>query len=409
MDKLNALFWSPKSDTYARRIWLLFFAIVAVLAFFQPAQRNITHHYSRAAFNWWKSENMYSLQGKGFLYFPQSVLIYTPFSWQEFPKNLKEFNKQPLRETLLPTLMLRLGEVFYRAFSLGIFGWAIWRMCHFFRADATVASLFCLVTVLALPASLTAGRNGQFNMLLSASMILAALSVAGKNWWAATAWLIFGVIAKPLGLVPLLLFGALYRPLWGRLPLGLLVFAALSFIHYDPSYVIDQWQMCIKQVTVASIPPGNNFDDIAAMFRTFGFDLPDKQWFPVRAAFAFVTLGLAWRLKKIYPETVAPFFVMALSAAYLMVFNPRTETVSYIILSPYVALIAAFLIREKGMTPLVWILVFFCIGFGSDCYGDIYRMTRIWFKPLLASIFFVLLGLWAFRTLKPFDSMATRA
>ena len=73
MDKLNALFWSPKSDTYARRIWLLFFAIVAVLAFFQPAQRNITHHYSRAAFNWWKSENMYSLQGKGFLYFPQSV------------------------------------------------------------------------------------------------------------------------------------------------------------------------------------------------------------------------------------------------------------------------------------------------------------------------------------------------
>ena len=403
MEKLNALFWSPKSDTYAKRIWLLFFAIVAVLAFFQPAHRTVTHNYSRAAYQWWNSENMYSLQGKGFLYFPQSVLIYAPFSWQEFPKDLKKFNKQPLGETLLPTLMLRLGEVFYRAFAIGLFGWAIWRMCRFFQTDATTASLFCLVTVLALPASLTAGKNGQFNMLLSASMILAALCVSEKRWWSATAWLILGVIAKPLGLVPLLLIGALYRPLWWRLPLGVLVFAALSFVHYDPSYVLNQWNMCIKQVTIASIPPGNNYDDIAAMFRTFGFDLPDKQWFPVRAVFAFVTLGLAWRLKKIYPAALAPFLVTALSAAYLMVFNPRTEAVSYIILSPYVALFATILFREKAVTPVAWILVFLCIGLGSDCYGDIYKLTRIWFKPLLALVFFVILGMWAFRKSRPFE------
>jgi hypothetical protein len=177
----------------------------------------------------------------------------------------------------------------------------------------------------------------------------------------------------------------------------MLVFAGLSFIHYDPTYVLNQWQMCIKQVTVASIPPGNNYDDIAGMFRTFGFDLPDKQWFPVRAVFAFVTLGLAWRVKKIYPAALAPILATALSAAYLMAFNPRTETVSYIILSPYVALFAAILFREKALTSLVWILVFLCIGFGSDCYGDIYKFTRIWFKPLLALVFFFILAMWAFR------------
>jgi len=259
------------------------------------------------------------------------------------------------------------------------------------------------VTVLALPASFTAGKNGQFNMLLAASMILTALCVAEKRWWSAAAWLILGVIAKPLGLVPLLLIGALYRPLWWRLPLGILVFAALSFAHYDPNYVLNQWHMCIKQVTIASIPPGNNYDDIAAMFRTFGFDLPDKQWFPVRAAFALITLALAWRLKKIYPAAIAPFLVTALSAAYLMVFNPRTEAVSYIILSPFVALFAAMLLRQKIMTPVVWILVFICIGLGSDCYGDIYKLTRIWFKPLLASVFFVILGIWAFKKIRSFE------
>jgi hypothetical protein len=108
-------------------------------------------------------------------------------------------------------------------------------------------------------------------------------------------------------------------------------------------------------------------------------------------------------LKKIYPAALAPFLVTALSAAYLMVFNPRTEAVSYIILSPYVALFAAILFREKAVTPVAWILVFLCIGLGSDCYGDIYKLTRIWFKPLLALVFFVILGMWAFRKSRPFE------
>jgi hypothetical protein len=86
-----------------------------------------------------------------------------------------------------------------------------------------------------------------------------------------------------------------------------------------------------------------------------------------------------------------------------MAFNPRTETVSYIILSPYVALCAAILFREKAVTPVAWILVFLCIGLGSDCYGDIYKLTRIWFKPLLALVFFVILGMWAFRKSRPFE------
>jgi hypothetical protein len=115
---------------------------------------------------------------------------------------------------------------------------------------------------------------------------------------------------------------------------------------------------------------------------------------------------LAWQLKKIYPAIIAPFLVTALSAAYLMVFNPRTEAVSYIILCPYVALFAAILFREKAVTPLVWIFVFVCIGLGSDCYGGVYKLTRIWFKPLLALVFFAILGIWAFKKSRPLESGA---
>jgi hypothetical protein len=177
----------------------------------------------------------------------------------------------------------------------------------------------------------------------------------------------------------------------------MIIFFALSFVHYDPSYVIKQWYLCIEQVRVASIPPSNSFDDIAAMFRTFDMNLEDEKWFPIRALFAVLTLGLAWRVQKIYPERIAPFLVMALSAVYLMVFNPRTETVSYLILSPYTALFAALFVRERFFSWVLWLLIFLCIGFGSDCYGFLYNITKIWFKPFLASLFFILLTFWAFK------------
>lgn len=408
MNQIKAFFWGPKSDRYAWRLWLLFFAIIAFLAFFQPTKRNITHHYNKAARAWWTSQDMYSLKGAGFLYFPQSVFIYTPFAWQDFPEDREEFGRQPLSETLLPWLPLRVGEVFYRAFALGLFAWGVWRMCGRFKLDAKTLSLFALVTVLTIPAATTAGRNGQFNMLLAASMILAAVELSEERWSMATLWLILGIMIKPLGLVPLLLLGALYRPLWWRLPVGLIAFFALSFAHYDPDYVLRQWQMCVEQVRTASMPPSNHFDDIAAMFRTFGLNIPDEKWFPVRALFAPLTLLLAWWLKRLYPELIAPFLIAAAAAVYLMLFNPRNETNSFLILSPYIALFAALIFREKRVTKLSWLLVFLCIGFGSDTYGDIYKITRIWFKPLLACIFLGVLCYWATRKFRPLDFQETK-
>ena len=410
LGKLNTLFWSENSNLYARRLWLLFFAIVALLAFFQPTQRNITCHYSRAAYHWWNSENMYSLTGNGFLYFPQSAMLYTPFAWQEFPKNISSFKKQPLSETLLPTLPLRIAEVLYRAFSLGLLCWAVWRMCELFKIDSRYSSLFSLVTVLTIPASLTAGRNGQFNLLLAATMILATVAVTQKRWGSAATWLVLGVLVKPLGLVPLLLFGVLYPALWWRLAVGMLCFMGMSFIHYDPKYVLSQWQMCIEQMRTASTPTSNSFDDIAGMFRTFGINGSDQTWFAVRASFAFLTLGIAWRLKKIYSPEVGPLLIAGLSAAYLMAFNPRTETVSYVIIAPFVAMCAGLLIRQqKSLTVLTALLVFLCIGFGADCYGDIYKLTRIWFKPLLALLFFGLLMVWGARKYAPIDHRNVQA
>ena len=68
------------------------------------------------------------------------------------------------------------------------------------------------------------------------------------------------------------------------------------------------------------------------------------------------------------------------------------------------AVCAALLIRQKkSLSLLAGILVFLCIGFGADCYGDIYKLTRIWFKPFLALVFYALLAAWIFRKYDPMD------
>jgi alpha-1,2-mannosyltransferase len=108
-------------------------------------------------------------------------------------------------------------------------------------------------------------------------------------------------------------------------------------------------------------------------------------------------LILSWRMVRLYGDKLAPFLVAALASAYLMIFNPRTETVSFIVLSPYIALLAAIIFRQKAPMALGWLLVFLCVGLGSDCYGDIYKLTRIWFKPMLSCIFMLVLAALAFK------------
>jgi hypothetical protein len=93
---------------------------------------------------------------------------------------------------------------------------------------------------------------------------------------------------------------------------------------------------------------------------------------------------------------------MALAAAYLMVFNPRTEAVSYIILAPYSALFAALFFREKAVVPVCWLLVFICIGLGFGFLRRYLQLDPNLVQTAVGLGVFRRLGLWAFRKPSPF-------
>ena len=55
-----------------------------------------------------------------------------------------------------------------------------------------------------------------------------------------------GVALKPLAVVPLLLFGALYWKLIPRVAVGLLIVLALPFLHWNPAFVAHEYVRCFQ-------------------------------------------------------------------------------------------------------------------------------------------------------------------
>lgn len=392
----QSYFWSDKSNYRARILWILLGVILAILAFVRPAKRTVTYHYSNATYHWWQGEDLYAFEGHGFLYFPQAVHLYAPFAWQKWPSDLHEFNRRPFTETLRTHFRLRMGEAFYRVVTVAFFAWSLFHLAGLINGRDGPSNSWFVISLLSLPAAVTAAANGQFNTLLSAAVIMGAVSVAKERWNWATFWLILAIIIKPHGVIALLLFGALYPRLWPRIPVGIAAFALIGFVHYDPGYVISQWRDFVKMLTVSTIPPGNTFDDISSLFSHFGIEISHGNWFYIRAVFAPLFLLVSFLLIRKTDPWLGPILVGGAFATYLMLFNPRTETVSFHILAPYIAALAAAFTRADVRTWLSWLLVFLCIGWGSDNYGDIYKITRLWWKPFLTFIFMVVLFYWAF-------------
>ena len=159
----------------------------------------------------------------GFLYFPQAAFIFTPFN-------------------ALPFIA---GEILWRACTFGLFVYALVRLGRpFFRREnlLTRASTFLFLSLLAVPSAFASLRNAQFDLPLAALVVLTAAEVAAARWNAAALWLCLAVALKPLAVVPLLLFGALYWRLVPRIVVGLVIVVALPFLHWSPSFVAQEYR-----------------------------------------------------------------------------------------------------------------------------------------------------------------------
>ncbi len=371
--------------------WLLIFVGINADVARQPMKHTTMPTYRMASTLWWQGIDPYdsSRAHDAFLYFPQAALIFTPFN-------------------VLPFMM---GEIIWRAATFGLFAYALVRLNRFFLSAnrEPLGKTFLLLSLLAVPSSFASLRNAQFDLPLAALIVLAAAEISSARWMAAAAWLSVAVALKPLAVVPLLLFGALYWKLIPRVALGLLIVIALPFLHWNPAFVAHEYVRCFQTLVWASKGDEARYSDLAALLSHVGYDASIPLKTIVRVLFAAIYLGLGAMAVRRLSRTQAAWTIGALSADYLMLFNPRTETCSYVFLGPFVASLALIYAAQPSRKWLGYALGFAALCLACDAIPkvgqlSIHDMTDRWLKPLVALVFLPILIQFIFAVRKQDDS-----
>ncbi len=285
--------------------------VVACIYVELGSRKSVTNHYWGAALNWLAGQPIYGARGVGFIYLPQSAVLFIPFA-------------------LLPSLV---REVLWRVLSIGVLAWGLERLAR--RAEErSGVPLFGQASAIAAPIAFTCARNGQATLLIAGLMMSSvALSTQGR-WWRSAACLVGATALKPITLPLVLLSAVLYRPLAARMGLGFALAALLPSLTQSPGYVASQYQACRQMfVQAARLANVDNFSQLYLLSKTLGLPLsPAQQAFVCLSAATLVLAACIYCRARIEPARWAVHFY-SISTTYLMLFNPRTENSTYAMLA----------------------------------------------------------------------------
>ena len=332
----------------AAALWLALLIGCSIAAVRHPLH-SIFDVYRDGAAHWWAAAPLYGTGMRAFVYLPSSALLFTPFAWLPPP----------------------LDDLLWRACSVAVFVAGVIRLMPGRPVHQAV------VLILLLPCAGVDVLRGQASVAMAGLVFLGAAAVTAPRWGRAAAWLCLAVAIKPLAIVPLLLFAAACPPLRRWLPLGLAAVLLLPFASAQPGYVMAQYRDMTRVMLHAGDLGVTRFNDVAMMLHRFGADLPASALLAIRAAAAVGALVLALRRPT-------PPRVLALSVAWLMLFNPRTELGSYLALGAVIGV----LMFEPMPTVGRVLMAAGILALGTQAYGAaIFRATDVWLKPLVCLAF----------------------
>jgi alpha-1,2-mannosyltransferase len=342
-------------------LWILTTLVIAVIAIVQP-HRCIAVIYRAAALAWMNGEPLYAPGLHGYLYFPTGTLVYMPFLALPEP-----FASHLWRITLSAILF----------FSIRRYARLIDPRAASYAAGA--------ISMLSAPAATIDLLRGQMTLLMFALLLHATIDLATGRERRAGLILAAALFVKPLALVPALLVFATVPGARRGLAVGALVGFLLSLVHDDPIYAVGQWVAMTTKLTTAAAPDSGTWFDVGAALKTAGLLDPAATLFDLRAAAAAACLALAFLATRRLDSRTAAITTMSLGCCYLLLFNPRVEEGSYVML----AVLAGGAAVVEGARPdgghRAALLALLCLALGTHMYGDtLYRPTAFWLKQVMA-------------------------
>jgi hypothetical protein len=335
--------------------WAIFIAVA--LARVHPRRFASTFSaYLDAAQRLWAGQQVYDPTTLGdFLYFPLTLLIYVPFAW--------------LDRIAAASLALLIGAVF--------FTWAATRLSLALAPkdwrSADAIALTGIPLLVNIPAAWFNFKGIQAQVPMTAAMIAATAAMAACRWRVAAFWLFVALAMKPLAIVMILLCGVLVREMRWLLVVAVAAVVLLPFAFLDWSYLSEQHRaMGLKLWHIATASPEAwpYQADFSTMLRALGLQLTAVPALAIRLAAALATLALAWRVEQERSSRSLAVAVLVLSGCYITLFGPRNEFLSFIVLTPALAVLAGNMLARNDARGWLLMIAVLVLGFDFNLQTD---------------------------------------
>jgi alpha-1,2-mannosyltransferase len=346
--------------------WSVFAAVIVTLSIIAGADRSLIPLYSAASFDFWAHQVPATDYLYGYYYLPTSQILFTPFAW----------------------LGLDVGGTLWRLLAFVLLGFAAWEWAKILvpnrKCDACA-----LMLVLLIPGAAGVLRIGQFDAPMWALILLGFAAIAHERWLSAAVMLAAAFAIKPTAIVPVLLAGALWPSLGLRLLPLVLIVLGMPLLFADGEFVSRLYMSLFDRIGGATREVGW-FNSLSNLLFYVGLDASYVIMTLVRVIAAIGTLLLGWASVRRLPHAAAVFVAFAMSAIYLLLFNPRTEGIGYVALSLVTAPLAAraMLLERRAGTAATLVLVCILVGIPGLTYDTLHALDP-WFRPSLAILTFV--------------------
>ena len=349
-------------------VWLVFFASILVQTGPQRFESTFSVYLDYATLLWTRQPVYDATTLDGFNYWPASLLPYIPVL------------------SFSPTV----AGMIVIALAGSLFAYACWKLVAAMQPDGprpfSVFAVTGILLLINIPACWYNFKYVQAQIPMTAGMLLATAAMIAARWRAASLWIFFAAVVKPLAVVMLLLAGALERRMRLTLAAALLAGFLLPFLFLDFGYLVEQHRLwAIKLSHMAHVLPTDwPFQaDFQTMLDSAGIAVPPKVATAIRFAAALGTLALAWRLAQAGGTRATPVAILILSGCYITLFGPRNEFTSFMVVTPVMTVLGMIMLGR--LDPRGWLPVAAVIMLGIPWEFHYGR----WIKPLIVALTYV--------------------
>jgi len=357
----------PVFDRLGLLLWIGAFLVVVVAAWWAPDARSVIMAYMRGSEAFVARQPLYQVQlAMGYLYAPAFAALYTP----------------------LMKLGPYVGDTLWHTLGFCVLTFAAARQVRKIGGQDQMW-LLSYALFLAMPMALGAIRNGQSTILLTGACWLLTLSALEGRRAEPFLWACVALIAKPTGLIMLLLVGALRPRLIPWLVLAVLVVLAIPYAFAPVSYINDQYRDFFQMLTSMAVDHTGPFApaDFTVPFAMIGLPIPELGATIIRVIAALLTLSAVLWFDRKAEREVAGIAIFLTATFYMCVFNPRVEPNTYAMIAVPAGVAIAYLWREEQGSTLAKTLatVQFLAGLTS-IERHLHNFFNPWFRPIVVTV-----------------------